>query len=64
MQKYNIKYSKKGDYLVDNKYIVEVGGKNKSYRQIKDVKNSFIVADDIEVGFGAKIPLWLFGFLY
>jgi len=43
---------------------VEIGGKNKSYKQIKDVEHSYVVADDIEVGFGNKIPLWLFGFLY
>ncbi len=56
--------AKKGDFLVNNTYIFEIGGKNKSFKQIKDVPNSFVVADDIEVGFGNKIPLWLFGFLY
>jgi predicted AAA+ superfamily ATPase len=61
---YAINYSKIGDFLVDHKYIVEIGGKNKSFKQIKDVENSFVLADDIEVGFGNKIPLWLFGFLY
>lgn len=54
----------KGDFLVDDNYLFEIGGKNKSFKQIKDVPNSFVVADDIEVGFGNKIPLWLFGFLY
>jgi len=54
----------KGDFYVEEKYLFEVGGKNKSFSQIKDVENSFVVADDIEVGFGNKIPLWLFGFLY
>ena len=48
------------DFLVDNKYVVEVGGKNKS---VKD-KDVFIAADGIESGWGNKIPLWLFGFLY
>lgn len=57
-------YPKKGDFLVDEKYTFEVGGKNKSFNQIKDMPNSFVVNDDIEVGFGAKTPLWLFGFLY
>jgi predicted AAA+ superfamily ATPase len=56
--------SNSGDFIIDGKWIVEVGGKNKSFNQIKDLANSFVVADDIEVGFGAKIPLWLFGFLY
>ena len=59
-----INYSKQGDFLVDEKYIFEIGGKNKSFNQIKDLPNSYVVSDDIEVGFGNKIPLWLFGFLY
>jgi predicted AAA+ superfamily ATPase len=59
-----LRYPKKGDFLVDEKYTFEIGGKNKSFNQIKDMPNSFVVADDIEIGFGAKIPLWLFGFLY
>ncbi|HFU75949.1 MAG TPA: hypothetical protein ENK66_06855, partial [Arcobacter sp.] len=61
---YKIEYSKVGDFLLDGQYIVEIGGKNKSFKQIKDIENSFVIADDIEVGFGNKIPLWLFGFLY
>ena len=63
-QAYDIKYSQVGDFLVQDKYIFEVGGKDKNFNQIKDIENSFIVADDIEVGFGNKIPLWLMGFLY
>ena len=61
---HDVSIPSKGDFLIDEKYLFEVGGKNKSFKQIKDVPNSFVVADDIEVGFGAKIPLWLFGFLY
>ena len=56
--------SKVGDFLVKERYLFEVGGKNKSFKQIKDIENSYVVADDIEIGFGNKIPLWLFGFLY
>ncbi len=41
-----------------------IGGKNKSFTQIQDMGNSFVVVDDIEAGSGNKIPLWLFGFLY
>lgn len=55
---------KKGDFLVDEKYIFEIGGKSKSFKQIKNIENSFVIADDIEIGSGNKIPLWLFGFLY
>jgi hypothetical protein len=55
---------KKGDFMIDDKYLFEVGGKNKSFKQIKNIPNSFVVADNIEIGSGNKIPLWLFGFLY
>ena len=60
----NIKISNIGDFLVDDKFIFEIGGKNKSFEQIKDIPNSYVVADSIETGVGNKIPLWLFGFLY
>lgn len=60
----SIYYVDKGDFLVDEKYTFEIGGKNKGFDQIKDIDNSFVVADGIEVGFKHKIPLWLFGFLY
>lgn len=53
-----------GDFLLQNRYTVEIGGKKKSFEQVKDVDNAFVVADDIEVGFANKMPLWLFGFLY
>jgi predicted AAA+ superfamily ATPase len=59
-----LNYTKIGDFLVDETYTFELGGAKKSFNQIKDVKNSFVIADDIEVGFGSKIPLWFFGFLY
>ena len=55
---------KRGDFLVDDIYLFEVGGKRKGFKQIKDIPHSYIVADDIEIGSGNKIPLWLFGFLY
>ncbi len=63
-QKHHLSYPKQGDFLVDEKYLFEIGGKNKSFKQIRDVEDSFVVADGIEVGYGHKIPLWLFGFLY
>lgn len=53
-----------GDFIVDSKWTVEIGGKTKSNTQIKHVKNSFVAADEIEVAYENKIPLWLFGFLY
>ena len=61
---HNLLYPNKGDFLVNNKYIFEIGGKNKTKKQIKDVENSFVVQDDIEIGSNRVVPLWLFGFLY
>jgi predicted AAA+ superfamily ATPase len=54
----------KGDFTVNEKYIFEVGGKGKDFSQIAGIPNSYVAADNIENGFGNKIPLWLFGFLY
>ena len=59
-----LKAPRKGDFAVDDTYCFEVGGKNKDFSQIKDMENSFLALDDMETGFGNKIPLWLFGFLY
>ena len=61
---HSINYPKSGDFILDGKYTFEVGGKDKSFKQLKDTKLGFVVADDIEIGVDDKIPLWLFGFLY
>lgn len=60
----HVLYSGKGDFLINNRYIFEVGGKNKTRKQIQDINNAYIAADNIEYAQGNKIPLWLFGFLY
>ena len=62
--KHKVTYTAETDFKVDNQYYFEVGGKNKSRKQIQTLDHAFIVADDIEYGFQNKIPLWLFGFLY
>lgn len=59
-----IKAIKAGDFEVDNKWVFEIGGKNKTRKQLIDSPNSFTVVDDIETGAYQKIPLWLFGLLY
>ena len=46
------------------KIVHEICARNEGFSQIKDVPESFVVTDDIEVGSGNKIPLWLFGFMY
>ena len=61
---HDVKYPPVGDFKVDGRWLLEIGGKGKGFSQIRDIPNSYVVNDDIEIGFGNKIPLWLFGFLY
>ena len=61
---YRIHISKQGDFVLSKKYTIEIGGKEKGFNQIKDVRDSYIAADNIKISFGNKVPLWLFGFLY
>jgi len=63
-ENHQIEYPKKGDLKVNGEYIFEIGGKNKDFSQIKNIENSYLAIDDIEIGYERKIPLWLFGFLY
>lgn len=59
-----VNYPKQGDFLVNHKYLFEVGGRKKSFEQIKDIPDSFLAVDSIETGHGNRIPLWMFGLLY
>jgi predicted AAA+ superfamily ATPase len=53
-----------GDFYIDRQYLFEVGGKTKTFNQIKDIPNSFLAVDGTEVGHHNRIPLWMFGLLY
>lgn len=57
-------YPKRGDFLIDGKYLFEVGGQGKGFQQIANLPDSYLAVDETEVGQGDCIPLWLFGFLY
>jgi hypothetical protein len=54
----------RGDFLVEDKYLLEAGGSRKGKKQIAGKENAYIIKDDIDTGFGNIIPMWLFGFLY
>lgn len=43
------------------RWTFEVGGENKSYDQIADLPNSYILADDIEMPHSNKIPFGWWG---
>ncbi len=62
--KHSVYYPKNADFLVDGKWLFEIGGKNKTQKQIAGYTDAYIAADEIEIGFGNKVPVWLFGFLY
>ncbi len=62
--KHEVLFSEQSDFFVDKKFTFEVGGKNKKRKQIKDITNSYILADNIEYGTERRIPIWLLGFLY
>lgn len=61
---YPVELPEYGDFYVDNKYTLELGGKNKTQAQIQNIPDSYVVKDNIENGSGNIIPLWMFGFLY
>jgi len=56
--------SDKADFIIDKTYTIEIGGKGKTKKQLKNTPKAFVVKDDIEYGSLNTIPLWLFGFLY
>jgi predicted AAA+ superfamily ATPase len=62
--KHQVHYHDKGDFIVDDSKVFEVGGASKSDDQLEGNPNSYVVSDDIEVGLDKRIPLWLFGFIY
>ena len=62
---HTIEYGKDhGDFMVDGKFTFEVGGKDKSFQQIADIPNSYILADNIDFPIGKKLPIWLVGLIY
>jgi len=63
-ESHQITTCKNGDFIVNGKYTFEIGGKNKGFKQIKDIENAFVVQDIDTTEDNRKIPLWLFGFLY
>ena len=62
--RHHVQYSASGDFVVDNKYTFEIGGKNKTNKQIAGIDLAYIAADNIEYSSQNKIPIWLFGFIY
>lgn len=64
MSQHEIALHSSGDFLVDENIVFEIGGRNKSTKQIANLSNAYILADDIEIAFGRYIPMWMMGLLY
>jgi len=63
-ESHNLTHSNKADFISDNKFTFEIGGKSKTQKQIREIENAFLIKDNIETGINNIVPLWLFGFLY
>jgi predicted AAA+ superfamily ATPase len=61
---HEINLSETADFLIDKTYTFEIGGKNKTKKQIANLANAYVAKDGIEIGYGTIIPVWLFGFMY
>lgn len=62
---HQVEYGKtNGDFKIDGKIVIEIGGKDKSFKQIADMPDSYVFADGIDLPSGAKLPLWMLGLLY
>lgn len=64
LHSHKVDFSEESDFFVDSKYTFEVGRKNKKRKQIQEIPDSYIIADDIEFGTDRRIPIWLLGFMY
>ena len=63
--KHSVEYGKsQGDFKIDGKITIEVGGEKKTFDQIAHVPDSYILADNMEYPVGKKLPIWLIGLLY
>lgn len=62
---HEVEYGKaKGDFVIDHKYTLEIGGAEKSFKQIADLPDSYVLADNLEFATGCKLPLWIVGLTY
>ncbi|MBI9065782.1 MAG: hypothetical protein JEZ09_00740 [Salinivirgaceae bacterium] len=59
-----VHYAEPADFIINQIYTIEVGGKTKDTSQIRNIENAYLAIDGIEIGTQQRIPLWLFGFLY
>ena len=64
IERHKISAASKGDFSVDNHFTFEIGGRNKGRQQIAGASNAYLALDEMPIGIGHRIPLWLVGFCY
>jgi len=61
---HEINRSEIADFIINKTYTFEIGGKNKTKKQVANIENAYVAKDSIEIGFGNIIPVWIFGLMY
>lgn len=61
---HQVHYHDKGDFRVDDLWVFEIGGANKTLKQLEGNPHGYVAVDDVVMGDGKRVPLWLFGMLY
>jgi len=64
---YHVLSSPNTDFSVlfkKDRFEIEVGGRGKKKKQLRNLKNAYIFKDGIEIGAGNAVPLYLAGLLY
>ncbi len=54
----------RGDMMINDAYVAEIGGPNKNFHQIYDMPNPILLKDGITTGGSGVIPLWMMGLMY
>ncbi len=60
---HNVKAAERGDFLIDDSIFIEVRGPSKGHQQIIGQSKAYLALDNLPIGSGKRVPLWLFGFL-
>ena len=49
--------------LIDEKFVIEVGGANKTFHQLSGMPNAILVKEGISRGSTGVLPMWILGLL-
>lgn len=61
---HQVHYHDKGDFIVDDHWVFEIGGANKTLKQLQGNEQGYVLVDDVVLGEKKRIPLWLLGMKY